>query len=178
MYTKLAYAKDSSNNIDFVEAINQKKVILIKIPEKIFNSRVIRNVIATFYLSKVWLAKQLRATEVKTELFMNEIHQSYNCQLLMENILVECRKFNLVPTLTLHYLGQCTSKCKNAILASGSSFLLLAGCDVKAFNELKPHFEKYNYEEADLVELERYHALCLIKNEDTNYSAFVAHLPA
>lgn len=178
MYTKIAYSKDSSSNIDFVDAINQGKVILIKIPEKQFNSRVIRNVIATFYLSKVWLAKQLGATEVKTELFVNEIHQSYNCQLLMENILVESRKFNLVPTLAMHYLSQCTSKCKNAILSSGSSFLLISGCDVRAFNELRTHFEKDGYDETDLVELDRYNALCLIKNEDTNYSSFVAKLPA
>lgn len=178
MYTKIAYSKDSSSNIDFVDAINQGKVILIKIPEKKFNSRVIRNVIATFYLSKIWLAKQLGATEVKTELFVNEIHQSYNCQLLMENILVECRKFNLVPTLAMHYLSQCTNRCKNAILASGASFLLISGCDVKAFHELKAHFEKDGYEETDLVELERYNALCLIKNEDNNYASFITKLPA
>ena len=177
-YTKLAFTKDSNNNIDFIEAINQNKVILIKIPEKTFNSKMIRNVLATFYLSKIWLSKQLGATESKTELFINEIHQSYNCQLLMEDILVECRKFNLVPTLALHYLGQCTNKLKNSILASGSSFLLISGCDVKAFTELRPHFEKYGYSEADLVELDRYNALCLIKNEESNYSAFVSKLPA
>ena len=177
-YTKLAFTKDSNSNIDFVEAINQNKVILIKIPEKTFNSKMIRNVLATFYLSKVWLCKQLGATESKTELFINEIHQSYNMQLLMEDILVECRKFNLVPTLALHYLGQCTNKLKNSILASGSSFLLISGCDVKAFTELKAHFEKYGYSEADLVELDRYNALCLIKNEENNYSAFVSKLPA
>ena len=177
-YTKLAFTKDSKDNIDFIEAINQNKVILIKIPEKVFNSKMIRNVLATFYLSKIWLSKQLGATENKTELFINEIHQSYNMQLLMEDILVECRKFNLVPTLALHYLGQCTNKLKNSILASGSSFLLISGCDVKAFTELRPHFEKYGYSEADLVELDRYNALCLIKNEENNYSAFVSKLPA
>lgn len=177
-YTKLAFTKDSANNIDFIEAINQNKVILIKIPEKIFNSKMIKNVLSTYYLSKVWLSKQLGATESKTELFINEIHQSYNCQLLMEDILVECRKFNLVPTLALHYLGQCTNKLKNSILASGASFLLISGCDVKAFTELRPHFEKYGYSENDLVELERYNALCLIKNEESNYSAFVTRLPA
>ena len=178
MYTKLAFTKDSSNNIDFIEAINQNKVILIKIPEKVFNSKMIRNVLATFYLSKIWLSKQLGATESKTELFINEIHQSYNCQLLMEDILVECRKFNLVPTLALHYLSQCTQKLQKSILASGSSFLLISGCDVKAFKDLEVHFEKNGYTEYDLAELERYNALCLIKNEETNYSAFVSKLPA
>lgn len=178
MYTKLAFTKDSSNNIDFIEAINQNKVILIKIPEKTFNSKMIRNVLATFYLSKIWLSKQLGATDSKTELFINEIHQSYNCQLLMEDILVECRKFNLVPTLALHYLSQCTQKLQKSILASGSSFLLISGCDVKAFNDLQVHFEKHGYTEYDLAELERYNALCLIKNEENNYSAFVSKLPA
>lgn len=178
MYTKLAFTKDSSNNIDFIEAINQNKVILIKIPEKTFNSKMIRNVLATFYLSKIWLSKQLGATDSKTELFINEIHQSYNCQLLMEDILVECRKFNLVPTLALHYLSQCTQKLQKSILASGSSFLLISGCDVKAFKDLEVHFEKNGYTETDLAELERYNALCLIKNEETNYSAFVTKLPA
>ena len=96
----------------------------------------------------------------------------------MEKILVECRKFNLIPTLAMHYLGQCTTKCKNSILASGSSFLLIAGSDVKAFEELTAHFEKNGYSQEDLVELDRYHALCLIKNEDENYSSFVAKLPA
>lgn len=178
MFTKLAFTKDSSNNLDFVDAINENKVILIKIPEKVFNSGMIRNVIATFYLSKVWLAKQLGATKSKTELFFDEIHQSYNCQLLMERILVECRKFNLIPTLAMHYLSQCTKRCKNSILASGASFMLLAGCDVKAFGELEFYFSKNGYEETDLVELERFTALCLIKNEDENYSSFVAKLPS
>ena len=96
----------------------------------------------------------------------------------MQDILVECRKFNLVPTLALHYLGQCTNKLKGAILSSGMSFLLLAGCDTRVFSELKTHFTKAGYTEEDLVELERYNALCLIKNDDNNYSSFVAQLPS
>ena len=64
------------------------------------------------------------------------------------------------------------------ILASGSSFLLLSGCDVKAYEELSHYFEKDGYSEADLAELERYNALCLIKNEEAGYSSFIAKLPA
>ena len=177
-YSKLAFTKNSSDNIDFVDAINNNKVILIKIPEKNFKSKIIRNVLATYYLSKVWLAKQQGATSSRTELFMNEIHQCYNCQVIMQDILVESRKFNLIPTLALHYLGQCTNKLKGAILSSGMSFLLLAGCDTRVFSELKTHFTKDGYTEEDLVELERYNALCLIKNDDNNYSSFVARLPS
>lgn len=177
IFTKLAYVNESSNNIDFIKAINEGKVILIKIPAKKF-SKTMRSLLATFFLQKIWIAKEQGATQTQTELFINEIHQSYHCQLLMEDILVECRKFNLTPTLAMHYLGQGTKKLKESILASGSSFLLLSGCDIKAYEELKHYFEKDGYSESDLAELERYHALCLIKNEEKQYSSFVAKLPA
>ncbi|WP_288709937.1 hypothetical protein [uncultured Clostridium sp.] len=177
LYTKLAFNKEADNNINFVEAMKQNKVILIKIPEQYFKSKMIRNVIATYFLNKVWISKQIDCS-THTELFFDEIHQCYNCQLLMQNILVECRKFQLTPTLALHYLDQLTPKCKNSVLASGSSYLLLQGCDVKAFKELSTYFEKDGYSEIDLAELDRYNALCLIKNEDTGYSSFIARLPS
>lgn len=176
LYTKLAFNKEADNNINFVEAMKQNKVILIKIPEQYFKSRMIRNVIATYFLNKVWISKQIDCS-THTELFFDEIHQCYNCQLLMQNILVECRKFQLTPTLALHYLDQLTPKCKNSVLASGSSYLLLQGCDVKAFKELSTYFEKDGYSEIDLAELDRYNALCLIKNEEQGYSSFICKLP-
>ena len=177
LYTKIAFNKESNDNINFVKALKENKVILIKIPEYSFKSRMIRNVIATYFLNKVWISKQIDSS-THTELFFDEIHQCYNCQLLMQNILVECRKFNLTPTLALHYLDQLTSKCKNSVLASGSSYLLLQGCDVKAFKELSTYFEKDGYSEIDLAELDRYNALCLIKNEEQGYSSFIAQLPS
>ena len=173
LFTKLAFNKEADNNIDFVKALKENKVILIKIPEQYFKSRMIRNVIATFFLNKIWISKQIDSS-THTELFFDEIHQCYNCQLLMQNILVECRKFKLTPTLALHYLDQLTPKCKSSVLASGSSYLLLQGCDVKAFKELSHYFEKDGYTETDLTELDRYNALCLIKNEKSNYSSFIA----
>lgn len=177
LYTKLAFNKEADNNINFVEAMKQNKVILIKIPEQYFKSRMIRNVIATYFLNKVWISKQIDCS-THTELFFDELHQCYHCQLLMQNILVECRKFQLTPTLALHYLDQLTPKCKNSVLASGSSYLLLQGCDVKAFKELSTYFEKDGYSEIDLAELDRYNALCLIKNEEQGYSSFICKLPS
>ena len=138
-----------------------------------------RSLLATFFLQKVWIAKEQGATETQTELFINEIHQSYHCQLLMEDILVECRKFNLTPTLAMHYLSQGTKKLKGKYISFWIFFpCLLSGCDKKAYDELKHYFEKDGYSENDLVELDRYNALCLIKNEETQYSSFVCKLPA
>ena len=158
LYTKLAYFKDDSNNIDFVKAMNERKVVLIKIPH--------------------WLAKQEADKTIQTEVFINELHQSPHSQLLLEDILVEHRKYNLTFTFAMHYLDQLTTKCKKSIMSSGASFLLISGCDPKAYDDLETYFSKDGYTEEDLAELDRYTALCLIKNEQFGYSSFIARLPS
>ena len=176
LYTKLAYNTPGNSNIDFVKALDENKIIIIKAREEDFTNRNIRDLIATFYLSKVWLAKQIRSN-TRTELFIDEINLFPTAQVILQDILTECRKYSLIPTISLHFLDQCNKKCKNAILSSGCSFLLLAGADVKCFMELKELFNKEGYTETDLLELKRYHALALIRNEDNVYSAFVVKLP-
>lgn len=178
-HTKLSFMKSNENNLNFVDLLEQNKVILIKIPESKFPSKMIRNIIATFYLSKVWLAKQILATkkQPKTFILFDEFYKCYNCQLLYQDIFVEARKFDLVSIVALHYLNQLTQQCKEALKASGTSYLLLQGSDVKAYQDLKSNLIQFGYEEEDLLNLERYHALCLMKTTQ-NYAAFVAKLPS
>lgn len=177
-HTKLAFMKSSAENLNFVDLLADNKVILIKIPESKFPSKMIRNIIATFFLSKVWLAKQILATreQPKTFVLFDEFYKCYNCQLLYQDIFVEARKFDLVSIVALHYLNQLTPKCKESLKASGTSYLLLQGADVKAYQDLKSNLAPFGYEEDDLLNLERYHALALIKTSK-NYSAFVVKLP-
>lgn len=177
-HTKLAFMKSSENNLNFVDLLSQNKVILIKIPESKFPSKMIRNILATFFLSKIWLSKQILATkqQPKTFLFFDEFYKCHNCQLLYQDIFVEARKFDLVSIVALHYLNQLTQQCKEALKASGTSYLLLQGADVKAYQDLKSNLIQFGYEEDDLLNLNRYTALALIKTTK-NYSAFVVELP-
>lgn len=178
-HTKLSFMKDSTDNYDFTELLAQNKVLLIKIPESKFPSKMIRNIISVFFLAKVWMSKQLLATtkQPKTFLLFDEFYKCYNCQLLYQDIFVEARKFDLVSIVALHYLNQLTQQCKEALKASGTSYLLLQGADVKAYQDLKSNLIQFGYEEEDLLNLERYHALALIKTTK-NYSAFITRLPS
>ena len=178
-HTKLSFMKDSTNNYDFTELLAQNKVILIKIPESKFPSKMIRNIISTFYLAKIWLSKQILATtkQPKTFILFDEFYKCHNCQLLYQDIFVEARKFDLVSIVALHYLNQLTQQCKEALKASGTSYLLLQGADVKAYHDLKSNLIQFGYEEEDLLNLERYHALALIKTTK-NYTAFITRLPS
>ena len=180
-HTEVALNKTCDENINFVDAIRDNKVILIEIPEQEFPSQMIRNIMATFYLSKVWLAKILLDKEYyqpTTELLFDEFYKCPNCQLLFEIIFAEARKYKLISTVAIHALGQLSSKCRMTLKAGGASYMLLAGADIQAYRELHTQFEKYGYDEQAFQDLETYSALCLIKNEETNYSAFVAKLPA
>lgn len=176
--TKLSFMKDSTENLNFVDLLSQNKVVLIKIPESKFPSKMIRNIISTFYLSKIWLSKQILATkkQPKTFVLFDEFYKCYNCQLLYQDIFVEARKFDLVSIVALHYLNQLTQQCKEALKASGTSYLLLQGADVKAYQDLKSNLIQFGYEEDDLLNLERYHALALVKTTK-NYTAFITKLP-
>ncbi len=177
--TKLSFMKDSTENLNFVDLLSQNKVILIKIPESKFPSKIIRNIISTFYLSKIWLSKQILATkkQPKTFILFDEFYKCHNCQLLYQDIFVEARKFDLVSIVALHYLNQLTQQCKEALKASGTSYLLLQGADVKAYQDLKSNLIQFGYEEEDLLNLERYQALALIKTTK-NYTVFITKLPS
>lgn len=181
-HTEVALNKTCENNINFVDAIRDNKVILIEIPEQQFPSQLLRNIMATFYLSKVWLSKILLDSEdyqPTTELLFDEFYKCPNCQLLYETIFAEARKYRLVSTVAIHSLGQLTSKCRLTLKAGGASYMLLAGADISAYRELHTQFEHFGgYDEQSFQDLDTYQAMCLIKNEDENYSAFIARLPA
>ncbi|MGL5752779.1 MAG: hypothetical protein ACRCXT_19730 [Paraclostridium sp.] len=180
-HTEVALNKTCENNINFVDAIRDNKVILIEIPEKQFPSQMLRNIMATFYLSKVWLSKIILDSEdyqPTTELLFDEFYKCPNCQLLFEIIFAEARKYRLISSVAIHSLSQLSSKCRITLKGGGASYMLLAGADLQAFKELRTQFEHFGYDEQTFQDLETYSALCLIKNEDTNYCAFVAKLPA
>lgn len=179
-HLEIALNKAADNNINFVDALRDNKVILIEIPEQEFPSQMLRNIMATFFLSKIWSAKQILASEKyqpTTELFFDEFYKCYNCQLLFETIFAEARKYKLITTVAIHNLSQLSSKCRMTLKSGGASYLLLAGADLEAYKDLQVNFEKFGYDEKSFLDLKTYSALCMIKNEDENYSVFVADLP-
>ena len=178
--TELALNKTSENNINFVDMIQQNKVVLIEIPEDVFTNSALKNVMATFFLSKIWLAKKQLSKNQKaeTELYFDEFYKCPNAAQIFEEIFAEGRKYNLVSTVTLHSVYELSNKCRSQLRSGGASYMLLYGCDIQNFKYLNEYFINCGYEEDDLINLKEYHALCLIKNEEKNYSSFIAKLPA
>lgn len=176
---ELMFNMSPENNLDFVKAMNEGKVILIRLREDEFFDKISKNVIVTFFISKIWLSSQIRGKQTnipRCNVMIDEIFQTPMAQRLIGQQLVQSAKFKLKYIFTLHYLNQLYPDVQEALKSANSSYMLLSGCDKKAFKELEEEFSLLGYELDDLLNLKRYHSLNLIKTEKA-YSSFITKLP-
>lgn len=175
----LMYSLGPETNINFLDAMNQGKVVLIKLPEDEFSDTVSKNVMVTFFITKIWLVTLMRSkinNPIRCTVLIDEIFQTPMAQRLVGKQLVQSAKFNLRYIFTLHYLNQLSPDVKEALKNANSSYCLIAGCDKKAFKELEEEFNVNGYELNDLLKLKEYHSLNLIKTSNS-YSSFITKLP-
>lgn len=174
---KFMYNLNLNNNIDFVECMDSGKVVLLKMKESEFPTKVHKNILVTYFISKLWLASQLRGAKHKQpsrcNVIIDEVFQAPTCMKNLEYILPQSRKFGLKFFFTLQYAFQLKS-IFDSLEASGASFLLLTGCNQDDFNRFKDKLPNFQFE--DLRDMPRFHAMCLIKYSE-GYASFIAKLP-
>ena len=174
---KFMYNLKLDNNIDFVECMDSGKVVLLKMRESEFPTKVHKNILVTYFISKLWLASQLRGAKHKQPLRCNvivdEVFQAPTCMKNLEYILPQSRKFGLKFFFTLQYAFQLKS-IFDSLEASGASFLLLTGCNQDDFNRFKDKLPDFQFD--DLRDMPKFHAMCLIKYSE-GYASFIVKLP-
>lgn len=175
---KLMFNKQATNNIDFSKAMNEGKVILIKMPANKFRSEHVRNVVVTFFISKIWLACNMRGVEqerpLRYHLLLDEIFQAPTAYGPLANILRECRKFQLRLVFTAHQLAD-LGELHTGLKSAGASYVLLQKTDKANFKYLEEEFKQHGFTVEDLLHLKRHHALNLISYKD-GYSAYESDL--
>lgn len=175
---RMMFNKPATSNIDFSEAMNQGKVILIKMPADKFRSQHVRNVLVTFFISKIWLACNIRGAHQDTllpyHILLDEIFQAPTAYGPLSNILRECRKFRLRLGFTAHQLAD-LGELQSGLKSAGASYILLQGTDKANFSYLEQEFKQFGFAVDDLLNLKRYHALNLIRCKK-GYCAYVADL--
>jgi shikimate kinase len=174
---KYMFNKRLDINIDLVEEIEKGKVILIKMPEVKFPLQYVKNVLVTYFNTKIWLAAQIRGSMYdkpkRFHIIEDEIYQAKTTERILKDILPQTRKVGSKFVFSCHYLSQIET-IQEALKASGSSYMLLQGTDKKNYEELKEELKPYELE--DLLNLKQYHSLNLIKYEK-GYAKFITHLP-
>lgn len=174
---KYMYKSDPEKNIDLKACMNQGKVVLIQMADGDFPTRMQKNILVTYWITKIWLASQLRGMDQKkpnrVNMLVDEIFQAPTALSILEYILVQARKFSLKPVLSMHYIRQ-VEKIFDALLTSNGSFMLMKGCTEDDYNHFKNKIEGFEYE--DLRDMKRHHSLNLVYYSG-GYASFISKLP-
>ena len=172
------FNKPASDNIDFSAAMDEGKIILIKMRADKFRSKHVRNVLTTFFISKIWLACNIRGAEqerpLRYHLLLDEIFQAPTAYKPLSNILRECRKFQLRLVFTAHQLDD-LGELNSGLKSAGASYILLQKTDKENFKALEQEFKQYGFIIDDLLNLKRHHALNLISYSG-GYAAYESDL--
>lgn len=174
---KYMYNKDTKDNINLVELMDQGKVVLIQMRESDFPTKMIKNILVTYWISKVWLASQIRGSKVaqplRSNIIIDEVFQAPTSLSTLNYILPQSRKFGTKFIFSTQYMKQLDSIFES-LEASGGSFMLLTGSNEDDFNHFKSKLDNYEYE--DLRDMDRYSSLNIIKYSE-GYSSFITKLP-
>lgn len=174
---KFMYNKPLKDNINLVECMENNKIVFIKMREGDFPTKQIKNILITYWISKIWLASQIRGMlSVKPgrcNVIIDELFQAPTSFNLMEYILPQSRKFGTKFVISTQYMGQ-LDKIIEALEVSNSSFMLLRGSLEKDFEHFKSKFDNFEFE--DLKEMKEFHSLNLIYYSK-GYASFISKLP-
>lgn len=173
-------SKSPENNIDFVKAMEEHKVILIRMRDKDFDDDISIDILTSFFLQKIWAALKIRGAmhnlPGRVTVLIDEIFQTPCAQKILAKNFVQSAKFGLKYVLTLHYLQQLSQDAQRAMRNANASYMLISGVDENAFSSFRSDFQKEGYEVEDLLNLERYHSLNLVATSKGK-KAFITHLP-
>lgn len=174
---KYMYNKPLNNNINLVKCMEEGKVVLIKMREADFPTKMQKNLLVTYFITKIWLASQLRGMlndkPLRCNVLVDEVFQAPTSMDILEYILPQSRKFACKFIFSTQYINQ-LDKIFDTLEASGASFMMLTGSTEDDFNHFKSKLENFEYE--DLRDMEKFSSLNLIKYSK-GYSSFITKLP-
>jgi hypothetical protein len=180
-YIELMLKKDTNNNIDLTKEIQKNQLICIKMPESMFSTDEERDVYTTYWITKLWLALQMRAKDIpdrskhtKVNLIIDELYQVENTEKFLTDKLSRLAKFSVKPIISCHRIKQLVHM-REELRSANASYMLISGCDKDNYNEFKEELKPYEME--DLLNLKRFHSLNIIKHQN-GYGKFITELPA
>jgi hypothetical protein len=180
-YLKKMYKKNPKDNINFTKVTEEGRTILIRMPQSKFKDYA-KNVITTFFITKAWLACELRGElsdiSKRTHIIVDEISQTKTAERFLESKLTQGRKFGFKPVLALQYLDQLDKKTIYSLKGAGCSFMLLKGAIKEDFDYFKDEINDiFEYEDLkDMCKTYEYPSLNIIQYSEGT-SAFITKLP-
>lgn len=180
-YMELMLKKDITNNFNLLDEMEKNQVIFLKMPEIMFQTSDERDIMLTYWMTKIWMAAQARAWKIQDRyqrktvtVICDEIAQFKGAEAFIGNKLDQTAKFAVKFVLSTMYLNQL--RIREKLRTANTSYMFIAGSEKGNFAELKEEFEQYGFTLDDMLKLKRYHSLNYIKYEE-GYWAGITHLP-
>lgn len=178
---KFMFNKSTENNIDLVELMEQGKTVIIKMPQVEFPTKMVKNVLITYWISKKWLSDQIRGgmhdKPRRTHTIIDEVFQAPTSFGILEYLLPQSRKFGSKMVFSTQYLTQ-IDPIMEALVASGGSFMFLKGTSEADFNRFKCNFEDFEYEDLRDMNNSINHRFALnLIYYSKGYASFISKLP-
>lgn len=174
---KYMYNKSLKDNIDLVKCMEEGKVVLVKMREADFPTKMQKNLLVTYFITKIWLASQLRGMlndkPLRCNVIIDEVFQAPTSMEILQYISPQSRKFACKFIFSTQYIKQ-LDKIFDTLEASGASFMMLTGSTEDDFNHFKSKLENFEYE--DLRDMEKFSSLNLVKYSK-GYASFITKLP-
>ncbi|MEG0944411.1 MAG: hypothetical protein RSD74_02235 [Angelakisella sp.] len=176
---KMMFQKSCETNIDLVKAMDEGKIVLVKMPQEYFSTPYSKNVIVTYWLTKIWSAMLVRGSKQKQpkrfHVIIDEVFQAPTAMQLLKSqeICPQTRKFGCKFVFSCQYLKQ-IGTIDQTLRSAGASYMLMKGSGKANFNEFKDELHPYTLE--DMEGLEQYSSLNLINYEDGR-AKFITKLP-
>lgn len=170
------------NNVNFTEIFEQNKVVLVLMPEDYFTDYELKDIVMTYFLSRMKLAGQKRAALIPerenrkvVHIMLDEIHQLDNSASLMIKNVAEDRKFRTTYVFTCQFLRQ-FGRLWEPLKGTGCNFMLLAGCEKENFNLLREEIGD-NFNINELIKMPAWHSLNIVRGREKTISTFMSKLP-
>ncbi|WP_201319116.1 hypothetical protein [Paenibacillus sp. EPM92] len=180
-YMEAMLKRSTAGNIDLVKEMQKNQLICLRMPETMFSTDGERDVYTTYWITKLWLALQIREQRAggdrskltKVNIVFDELYQVENTQKFLSDKLSRLAKFGAKPIISCHYINQ-IGHIRAELRSANASYMLISGCDKKNYDELKD--ELYPFVVEDLLNLPRHNSMNLIKSAD-GYARFITQLP-
>lgn len=171
------------NNVNFVDIFEKNKVVLVLMPEDYFTDYELKDIVMTYFLSRMKLAGQKRAALIPdrekrkvVHIMLDEIHQLDNSTSLMIKNIAEDRKFRTTYVFTCQYLKQ-FGKLLEPLKGTGCNYMLLSGCEKDNFTQLKEEIGS-NFDINELLNMPVFHSLNIVRGRERAITTFITKLPS
>ena len=147
---------------DFDKWIQEGKSVFIMIPQNLFPNPKTRDIITTYFMTRIWLTAQIREDNTNSRLcnlIFDEVHQMPNTASFIAEHVNEFRRHRLVLTISCHYLGQFKS-LEEAMLSKRTNYIICQSTQKDNVKKLAEEIQPFTLD--DLANLKLHEAICSI----------------